>query len=95
MIASMKTIAVHLADADADLPRPAVEIDGTRVAAGLGLEVDAFRRLMEHGRVSALCERGTGDDAGLWRATFYHGRRRFRAVVDGDGRILHVDPSVP
>jgi hypothetical protein len=32
-----------------------------------------------------LCERGTGEDAGLYRASFYHEGKRVRLVVDGDG----------
>lgn len=66
--------------------QPAIEIDGALVADGLGLEVDAFRRLMEIRKISVLCERGTGADAGLFRASFYHGGRRLRLVVDADGR---------
>ena len=64
---------------------PEVEIDAALVADGLGLEVDEFRRLMEQRRISVLCERGTGEDAGLYRATFYHGQRRLRMVVDASG----------
>ncbi len=65
---------------------PEIEIDAGLVAGGLGLDVDAFRELMSTRKVSVLCERGTGDDAGLYRATFYHGGRRVRLVVDADGR---------
>ncbi len=64
---------------------PEVEIDAALVADGLGLEVDAFRQLMEQRKISVLCERGTGEDAGLYRATFYHGQRRLRMVVDASG----------
>jgi hypothetical protein len=35
-----------------------------------------------------LCERGTGEDEGLYRASFYIERRRARLVVDRDGRII-------
>ena len=44
-----------------------------------------FRRLMEQGRISTLCERGVGEDAGLYRASFYYGDRRARLVVDASG----------
>ena len=64
---------------------PDIEIDGALVAQGLGLDVATFRQLMERRQVTVLCERGTGEDAGLWRASFYHGTRRVRLVVDGDG----------
>lgn len=65
-----------------------IEVDGARVAALLGLAEDDFRRLMAANRIAVLCERGTGDDAGRWRATFYYGERRARLLLDSDGRIL-------
>jgi hypothetical protein len=72
-----------------DDPREApIEVDGTRVAHGLGLDVAAFRQLMDDRKISVLCERGTGEDAGRWRATFYLGERRMRLVVDARGNVL-------
>lgn len=65
-----------------------IELDGARIAALLDLEVDAFRRLMADGKITTLCERGTGDDTGRWRATFWYGTRRVRLVVDARGRVL-------
>lgn len=65
-----------------------VEIDGARVARGLGLEVSAFRQLMADRKIGLLCERGTGEDAGRWRATFYLGERRLRLLVDAQGNVL-------
>lgn len=73
-------IPLQLAD------RPDIEIDGALVASGLGLDVEAFRELMSRRKVSVLCERGTGEDEGLYRASFYHEGRRVRLVVDADGR---------
>jgi len=64
---------------------PIVEIDGAFVAQGLGLEIAEFQRLMETHGISVLCERGTGEDEGLYRASFYHGDRRVRLVVDRNG----------
>ncbi len=72
----------------------AVEVDGALVARGLGLEVEAFRRLMEQRKVTVLCERGTGEDEGRYRATFYYAGKRLRLVVDGDGTPV-VGPSPP
>ena len=66
-------------------PSRAVEIDGALVASGLGLALADFRQLMEHGKISVLCELGVGEDAGLYRASFYHEGRRARLVVDGEG----------
>jgi len=70
---------------------PALEIDGARVAARIGLELPVFRRLMDQGRIAVLCERGTGEDEGTWRATFYHGRQRARFLVDRHGRVVDID----
>ena len=64
-----------------------IAIDGEFVARALGLDVEAFRRLMDERRIAVLCERGTDADAGLYRATFYFERRRARLIVDGDGHV--------
>lgn len=65
---------------------PEIEVDGALVARGLGLDVERFRELLAVRRISVLCERGTGDDAGLYRASFYHEGRRMRLVVDAQGQ---------
>jgi hypothetical protein len=69
-------------------PSRAVEIDGALVARGLGLALAEFRQLMEHRKITVLCERGRGEDAGLYRASFYHDGKRVRLVVDGDGHPI-------
>lgn len=74
-------IPIHLSD---DPDAPSIAIDAARVAHGLGLDVAAFRQLM----AERMCERGTGDDTGRWRATFYLGERRLRLVVDAEGNVL-------
>lgn len=66
-------------------PSDVVEIDGALVARGLGLALPEFQQLMEQRKVTVLCERGTGEHAGLYRASFYHEGKRVRLVVDGDG----------
>ena len=71
-----------------DTIRPELEIDGALVARAMGLDVAAFRQLMDDGKISVLCERGTGEDAGTWRASFYYGGRRARFVVDAQGNPL-------
>ena len=70
---------------------PSIEVDAARIAPGLGLDVTAFRQLMADRKVTVLCERGTGEDAGLWRASFYYGDRRVRLVVDAVGNVLAED----
>src|SRR3546814_16599046 len=66
-------------------PSHAVEIYGALVARGLGLAVPAFRQLMDRRQITVLCERGTGQDAGLYRASFYHAVRPLRLVVARHG----------
>lgn len=73
-----------------DTIRPELEIDGALVARAMGLDVAAFRQLMDDGKIAVLCERGTGEDAGTWRASFYYGGRRARFVVDAQGTPLAV-----
>lgn len=63
-----------------------LEIDGALVARALGLDVGDFRRHLDDGRITLLCERGTGEDAGCHRASFYHAGRRARFVSDAAGR---------
>lgn len=67
-----------------------IEIDARIIARGLGLEVAHFRQLMDQRKISVLCERGTGDDAGLYRATFYHRDRRLRLMVDAAGQPVET-----
>ncbi len=69
---------------------PSVEIDGALVARELGLATDEFRQLMEIRKVKVLCERGTGEDAGSHRATFYYEDRKARFIVDRFGRANRV-----
>lgn len=69
---------------------PSVEIDGALVARELGLATDEFRQLMEIRKVKVLCERGTGEDAGSHRATFYYADRKARFIVDRFGRANRV-----
>ena len=69
---------------------PSVEIDGALVAHELDLATDEFRRLMEIRKVKVLCERGTGEDAGSHRATFYYEDRKARFIVDRFGRANRI-----
>ena len=76
-------------------PSRAVEIDGALVARELGLTLADFRQLMAHGKITVLCELGIGDDAGLYRASFYHEGKRARLVVDGDGNPIRAPDAGP
>jgi len=84
-VSPRSTIPIRLSD---DPREPSIEIDAARVARDLGLDLAAFRQLMADRKITVLCERGTGEDAGRWRATFYHGDRRLRLVVDAQGNVL-------
>lgn len=66
-------------------PRVEITIDGAPIAAALGLDKADFFRLLAIGKITQLCERGTGEDAGLYRASFYFDRKRARVIVDRDG----------
>lgn len=81
-------------DADAGLALtllaapPAVEVDARLVAEGLGLAPADVPAMVADHRIATLCERGTGEDEGLFRFTFYHRGRRVRLVTDADGEPL-------
>ena len=73
-------------------PAGGIEVEANAVAPLLGLHPAEFRKLMQAGKISTLCERGVGADEGTFRATFYWRRQRARLVLDADGRILASDP---
>lgn len=67
---------------------PMIEVDAHLVAPALGLTTAEFQTLMRAGRVRTLSERGVGADVGLYRLSFYHGKRRFRCVTDAAGKMV-------
>lgn len=67
---------------------PAIEIEAAPVAEGLGLDPGEFMQLLEDRKITQLCERGTGPDAGLYRASFYYAGKRVRLVVDASGQVV-------
>lgn len=81
---------LRLALVPAPAPAP-VEVDARLVAEGLGLDPAQVPAMVADRRIATLCERGTGEDAGLFRFTFYHRGQRFRLVTDADGEP--VDPA--
>ena len=66
----------------------AIQVDAVVVAQGLGLHPDFLLECMRDGRVTSLCETGSGEDSGRFRLTFFSGNRRFRLVADDSGAIL-------
>lgn len=70
------------------LPARDIAVQSDVVARALGLAHDAFRRLMDLHRISIQCECVTGEDEGLYRATFYYGPHYARLLVDRDGHMV-------
>ena len=85
------TTAQPGATSDTVTAQPGIEVDAAIVAAGLGLDIDAFRTLMGDGQITRLCERGVDADAGLWRVTFHYQAKRIRLVVDAAGNVIDRD----
>jgi Family of unknown function (DUF6522) len=65
-----------------------VQIDAAIVAEGLGIALALFRKEMQSGRITSVCERGIDADQGRHRITFFTAHRRFRLVVDERGTIV-------
>lgn len=65
-----------------------VEINAAVIATGLGIAPAQIQALMQAGKISTLCERGTGKDQGWYRATFHYAGRRFRILIDRSGRMF-------
>jgi hypothetical protein len=63
-------------------------VDAALVAEGLRLRADAVPSMILDRSITCSFERGTGNDDGRFRLTFWHGNLRFRIVVDGAGRVL-------
>ena len=72
------------------MPTSPIEVSAAPVAQGLDLPLERFRELMETRRITTLCERGTGEDSGTYRFTFYYGKARLRVLTDATGRILQL-----
>ncbi len=65
-----------------------VQVDAAVVADGLGIALPVFRKEMQSGRITSVCERGIDADDGRHRITFFSVHRRFRLVVDQSGTIV-------
>lgn len=69
-------------------PKFEIEIDGGLIADALELDQETFFHLLEIRKIDQLCERGTGEDEGLYRASFYYENKRARVVVDKTGKLI-------
>lgn len=65
-----------------------IEIDASIVADGLGLSLALLQQEMCAGRITSVAERGTEDDSGRHRLTFFSEHRRLRLVVDKTGAVV-------
>jgi hypothetical protein len=66
----------------------AFTVDADVVAAVLGIEPALVQPLMRDGKITSVCERGVGEDAGRYRLTFIHANRAFHLVVDEEGHVI-------
>ena len=64
-----------------------IVVDATLVADGLGVDPSSVPARIRDGVITAICERGVDDDAGLYRMTFFRGGYRVRLVVDSGGTL--------
>ena len=71
-----------------DISDEGIEVEASVIAEGLGLALPQFRADMRAGKITSVAERGTGDDLGRHRLTFFSSHRRFRLVIDDSGTII-------
>jgi hypothetical protein len=71
-----------------------VEVDASLIAEGLLLAPSLVLPLLRDGHIVSRFERGEGDDAGRYRLTFLHDRRRLQFVVDEAGEVLARSETV-
>ena len=64
-----------------DVHRDSIEIDAAIVAEGLGV-------VASHVSVLCLYERGTGQDTGRHRLTFFYRGKRLRLIIDNEGCLI-------
>ena len=72
----------------AELGAGNISLDASLIAHDLGLTPAQVLERLRDGRLTARCEQGIGEDAGRFRLSFYHERRRLRLTIDQEGRIL-------
>ena len=73
----------QIAFADGD-----IEVPAELIAKGLGVPLARMQTLMRAGAITSRCESGVDDDAGRHRLTFFCGGRRFRLIIDDEGRVI-------
>ena len=71
----------------------AVSIDAAVVAEGFAIEPALIQPLMHSGAITSRYERGTNEDTGRHRLTFFHEKRCLRLVIDAAGNIIERSTS--
>jgi Family of unknown function (DUF6522) len=66
----------------------ALSIDATIIGKGLGIEPSLVQVRMREGMIKSLCERGLDEDIGRYRLTFFFENRRFRLVINKEGKVI-------
>lgn len=72
---------VEIADGD-------IVIDAALLAPLFGIAAAEVPGLMRAQAITSICERGTGEDEGRYRLSFFHRNRRVRLSVDPAGRVV-------
>ena len=66
----------------------AFTVGADAIAAALGIESERVQPLMRDGKITSVCERGVGEDAGRYRLTFLHANRAYHLIVDEEGHVI-------
>ena len=66
----------------------AVSVEATLIAESFAIEPAQVQSLMREGKLTGLCERGEGQDAGRHRLTFYYGEQCASVLIDATGKVL-------
>lgn len=69
-------------------------LDPAEIARRFGLAAQDFRRQQEQGLVKSTVEVGEGEDAGTSRLSLRIGNRIWRAVLDGDDRVIREELNI-
>ncbi|SSC68443.1 DUF6522 family protein [Ciceribacter selenitireducens] len=69
-------------------------LDPAEIARRFGLAPQDFRRQQAQGLVKSTVEVGEGEDAGTSRLSLRIGNRIWRAVLDGDDRVIREELNI-
>ncbi|MGX4805474.1 DUF6522 family protein [Bradyrhizobium guangdongense] len=63
-------------------------VDAALIGELLHIPATRVTILMREGGITSVCERGTGENEGEFRLTFFYRSRRARLITDLAGRLL-------